>query len=123
VFIVDQGPSKSERSLGRTGQECARARQDGLGARSATSGPTGAVATRKDARLVGIPARLGRTFRRHLGTDSGGTWAVIPDDLGTDSEHLGTHSGDLGSSSGGLGRRLELRFSARLAHGQPARAL
>jgi hypothetical protein len=39
--------------------------------------------------MVRIPDALGRAFRRHLGTDSGRTWAAIP-------EHLGSRSGALG---------------------------
>ena len=47
---------------------------------------------------VRIPAALGHSFRRHLGTDSGLTWALIPEHLGADSDDLGTHSGALGHS-------------------------
>jgi hypothetical protein len=38
---------------------------------------------------VRIPAPLGHAFRRHLGSHSGGTWARIPEHLGTDSGALG----------------------------------
>ncbi|MEO6420829.1 MAG: hypothetical protein ABIP39_15560 [Polyangiaceae bacterium] len=47
---------------------------------------------------VRIPAAPGHSFRRHLGTDSGLTWALIPEHLGTDSGDLGTHSGAPGHS-------------------------
>jgi hypothetical protein len=39
--------------------------------------------------LLRIPERLGHEFRAHLGIDSDSTWALIPDNLGTDSAALG----------------------------------